>query len=345
MTERFDKCSLKGTVCARPSAFGMLLLVAAVVGCLGWGGAASAQAEPRRVGVLSFVPVSTDPNVGVVLDLFRQKLASRGWVEGDNVVFDYASAGGDPNRFAAAADQLSARNVDVIFATSAPALRAAHGATRSIPIVAGDFTTDPVAQGYVQSYARPGGNVTGVFLDAPELAGKWFELLKAMIPDLTHVAAMWDPGPGTTHLQAVRATAEMLDLDLQVIEVRTSGELATAFEALDADVQALILLPSPMVYNQSARLADLALARRLPATSMAREFALAGGTLAYGPERASVWERLAVFVARILDGTEPSRLPVERPERIELVVNLETANAIEVSIPQSILLRADEVIR
>lgn len=304
-----------------------------------------AQASTRRVGILSFAPIADDRNIKVVLDLFRQELARRGWTEGVNVAFDYASAHGDPSRFPEAAMQLSENKVDVIFATSAPALRAAYAATQTIPIVAGDFTTDPVAQGYVRNYAQPGGNVTGVFLDAPEFAGKWLESLRAMIPGLSSVAVLWDPGPGDTHLHAVRNTAKLLSLKLQVIEVRKPEELTSAFEALNTDVEALIFLPSPMIYNQSARLAALALEYGLPATSMAREFALAGGTLAYGPERASVWQRLAVFVARVLDGADPARLPVERPARIQLVVNLETTRTLGIRVPEAVLLRADELVR
>jgi ABC-type uncharacterized transport system substrate-binding protein len=304
-----------------------------------------AQTSMRHVGILSFAPVADDPNIKIVLGLFREKLASRGWVEGVNVVFEYANAHGDPSRFPEAAMQLSVKKVDVIFATSAPALRAAFAATQTIPIVAGDFTTDPVAQGYVRNYAQPGGNVTGVFLDAPEFAGKWFELLRAMIPGLASVAVLGDPGPGATHLHAVRNAAKLLSLELQVIEVKKPEELTSAFEALNTDVEALIFLPSPMIYNRSARLAALTLEHGLPATSMAREFALAGGTLAYGPERASVWERLAVFVARILDGADPARLPVERPARIQLVVNLETARTLGIRVPDSVLLRADELVR
>ncbi|HUU73365.1 MAG TPA: ABC transporter substrate-binding protein [Burkholderiales bacterium] len=322
-----------------------LVLTACLLVTLVWVTQAWAQTDTRRVGVLSFATVADDPNVQVVLNLFRQQLASRGWIEGDNIAFEYASARGDPFRFAEAALQLSRRKVDVIFATSAPALRAAYAATHSIPIVAGDFTTDPVAEGYIQSSARPGGNVTGIFLDAPEFAGKWFELLRAMIPDLSLVAVMWDPGAGATHLQAVRNVAEVLALQLQVIEVRKAEEVPAAFAALNDNTQAIIFLPSPMIYNQSARLASLALQHRLPATSMAREFALAGGTLAYGPERASTWERSAVFVDRILTGHDPAELPVERPARIQLVVNLRTARVLGVTVPEAILLRADEVVR
>jgi putative ABC transport system substrate-binding protein len=236
-------------------------------------------------------------------------------------------------------------NVDVIVADSAPTLRAAYAATRTIPIVATDYTTDPVAEGYVLSYRRPGGNVTGVFLDAPEFAGKWFELLKAMIPGLSRVAVLWDPAPGPTHLQAVRSVAGSLNIRLQVLEVSKPAGIDTAFSAISEGTQAVIILPSPMTYGQIARLARLALKHRLPATTMNPEFASAGGIIAYGPDSDLTDERMAIMVAKILSGSKPAHLPVERPTTFQLVVNLKTAKALGITIPQSILLRADEVIR
>jgi len=303
-----------------------------------------AQAQAARIGVLSFAAVENDPNLQAVLPIFQRVLADRGWISGQNVTFVYRDAGRDPARFAAAAVELSKSDVDVIFATSAPALRAAHAATKTIPIVAGDFTTDPVAEGYIESFGRPGRNITGIFLDAPQFAGKWFEVLRAVVPDLSRVSVLWDPGPGTTHLQAVRSVAASLGVKLQVLEVRKPADLATAFSSLHGSPQALVLLPSPMIYNQSAQLARLALQHKLLAISMAREFADAGGLLAYGPERASAWERAGVFVARILEGSDPAVLPVEQPTNIQLAVNMKTARTLGVAIPESIFLRADEVI-
>lgn len=235
--------------------------------------------------------------------------------------------------------------VDVIVADSAPTLRAAHAATRAIPIVAFDYTTDPVAEGYIQSYRRPGGNVTGVFLDAPEFAGKWFELLKAMIPGLSRVAVLWDPAPGATHLRAVRTVAGSLNIKLQVLEVRKPADIDTAFSAISEGTQAVIILPSPMTYGQIARLARLALKHRLPATTMNPEFASTGGIIAYGPAPDLADVRIAIMVAKILSGSKPAHVPVERPTTFQLVVNLKTAKALGITIPQSILLRADEVIR
>lgn len=322
-----------------------LLLAFALLINFSSAGQAWGQAKLPRVGILAFSTTAEDPRLEVSLDAFRGTLADRGWIEGKNVVFEYRSAERDTSQFAVAAAALVELNVDVILATSAPALRAVYSATRAIPIVAVDYTTDPIAEGYVENYARPGGNVTGVFLDAPEFAGKWFELLNATIPGLSRVAVLWDPGPGTTHLRAVRDVAELLGIALQVLEVRKPGDIDKAFDALRARTQAVIFLPSPMIHGQTPRLARLALKHRLPATSMALKFADAGGLLAYGPHLNSTWERNAVLVAKILDGDDPAELPVERPTKIQLLVNLQTARNLGITVPQSILLRADEVIR
>ncbi len=324
----------------------VLLLAGAVLTTLGWTGEAWGQAKLARVGILTFVAATDDPTRELWFDgPFRRNLADEGWIEGKNVSFEYRSANSDPSQFVEAALELVRLKVDVIMASSAPSLRAAYAATRTIPIVAIDYTTDPIAEGYVDSYARPGGNVTGVFLDAPEIAGKWFELLKEMVRDLSRISVLWDPAPGDNNLQAVRSIATSLDIKIQVLEVREPDDIYTAFDALRGPPQAVIILPSPMTHGQSARLARLALKHRLPATSFVREFAIAGGVIAYGPHDTSGNERIAVLVAKILHGSNPAELPVERPTRFRLVVNLKTAKALGITIPPSILLRADEVIR
>jgi putative ABC transport system substrate-binding protein len=322
----------------------VLLFAVAVLTTLGWGEESWGQTKLPRVGILTYGG-TTDDEVKEWLSPFRRKLADQGWIEGQQVAFEYRRAVGDPSQLAETAADLTRLKVDVIFADSAPSLRAARAATSTIPIVAVDFTNDPIAAGYVESYGRPGRNVTGVFLDAPGFSGKWLELLKAIVPDLSRAVVLWDPSPGAAHLQAVKELARSLGLQLQVIEVRKPEDIDSAFSALRGRPQALIVLPSPMMFLQSDRIAKLALKHRLPATSMARPFADAGGTIAYGPERAPAYERSAVLVARILGGAKPGDLPVERPSKFELIVNLKTAKALNITIPQSILLRADEVIQ
>jgi putative ABC transport system substrate-binding protein len=322
----------------------VLLCAFALLASLGWTAESRAQAKLPRVGMLSYGG-TTDDEVRQWLEPFRRKLADLGWVEGKQVAFEYRRAVGDPSQLAEAAVELVRLNVDVIFADSAPSVRAAHAATATIPIVGTDFTNDPIAAGYVESYVRPGRNVTGVFLDAPSFSGKWIELLRAVVPDLSRVVVLWDPSPGPAHLQGVTGIAQASGIQLQVIEVRKPEDIDRAFSAFRGRPQALIILPSPMMFLQSERLARLALKYRLPATSMTRGFTAAGGTMSYGPERIPTYERSAVFVAKILGGAKAGDLPVERPSTFELVVNLKTAKALGLTIPQSILLRADEVIR
>jgi putative ABC transport system substrate-binding protein len=321
-----------------------LLLIASLLTTLLWAGEVSGKSDIARVGILSFFDIDY-PESHIWLEAFHRTIKDQGWIEGKTVSFDYRSAHSAPENYAATANALVELEVDVIVAIGAPALRAAYSATKTIPIVAIDFTSDPVSAGYAKSYAQPGGNVTGVFLDAPEFAGKWFELLMAMIPELARVSVLWDPAPGATHLSAVRGVAKSENIKLQVLEVRTPDDIDKAFDALPRRSHAVIILPSPMTYWQSPRLATLALEHRLPATSMAREFATAGGVLAYGPDLTLAWERLAVLVAKILSGSNPAKIPVERPTKFQLVVNLNTAKTLGITIPQSILLRADEVIR
>jgi putative ABC transport system substrate-binding protein len=325
--------------------FSALLLVVSLLTTFGSIGQAWAQTDIKRVGVLTFTSSTDNPTRKYWTGVFRRALSDLGWTEGKNIAFEYRSAHSDPSRMAHAATALAALKVDVIWASSAPIVRAVHAATSTIPIVAIDFTTDPIAEGYIESYARPGGNVTGVFLDAPKFAGKWFELLSAMVPDLSRVAVLWDPGPGVIHLQAVRNVAGPLGIKLDILEVHKPDDLDNAFDALRGRVQAVVILPSPMLFDQGAQLASLTLKHKLPAISMAQLFVKESGLISYGPEAHSAYASSAVLVSKILSGGTPAELPIERPTKIHLLVNLKTAKALNLTIPQSILLRADEVIR
>ena len=323
----------------------VLLFMGAVLAILGWTGQAWGQETLPRVGIIMVDAISDAPAAGDRSDVILRALAEQGWIDGRNVSFEVRNARGDPPRFTEVAAELVRLQVDVIWADSAPALRAAVAATSTIPIVANDFTTDPVATGYAESYGRPGGNVTGVFLDAPEFSGKWLELLKAIVPGLAQIAVLWDPSPGDAHLRALKAISPSFGVQLQVVEVSRPEDIDGAGAEFRGRPQALIILPSPMTYAENTRLAKLALKERLPATSIFPTFAVAGGALAYGPEPLSVVKRTAVLVTKVLNGTKPADLPIERPIRFQLVVNLKTAKALGITIPQSILVRADKVIR
>ena len=323
----------------------VILLLAVGLTMMGWwSGAGWAQAKLPRIGILTYAG-TTDAAAKQWLEPFWRKLAELGWIEGRQVLFEVRRAGGDSSLVAEAASELVRLKVDVIFADSAPSVRAAHAASTTIPIVGADFTNDPVAEGYVENYGRPGKNITGVFLDAPDFAGKWLELLQGIVPNLSRAVVLWDPSPGSAHLQSVKDIARSLRLQLQVIEVREPVDIDRAFSLLRGRPQALIVLPSPTLFLQGERIAKLALEHRLPATSMSLPFAEEGGALAYGPEGDAAYGACAVLVAKILAGTKPGDLPVERPTKIALVVNLKSAKALGLSVPQSILLRADKVIR
>jgi putative ABC transport system substrate-binding protein len=322
-----------------------LVLTAVVLTAAAWSAAGEGQPKSARIGVLTVDAVTPGSSEEKWLVPFRRKLAEQGWSEPQTVSFEYRNAGGDPSRFPEIAAELVRLDVDVIFAPSAPAVRATHAATRTIPIVALDLTTDPVAEGYAQNYGRPGANVTGVFLDAPGFAGKWLELLKAMVPGLSRVVVLWDPSPGDAHLRALQGAASSFGIQLQVIEVRKPEDIDKAVAAFRGRPQAIISLPSPMLYVESARLAKLAQSQRLPATSMFRVFAEAGGVLSYGPEMSTTVERCAVLVSTILRGAKPGVLPIAQPETFELIVNLKTAKSIGLTVPESVLAGATVVIR
>ncbi len=299
-----------------------------------------AQQRMAPIGVLGTVTAAKERQF---YEKFYRTLRDQGWVEGSNAAFAYASAPDDPSRFAEAAAELVRLAVDVIYADSAPAVRAAHAATRTIPIVGLDYTTDPIAAGYAASYGRPGGNVTGVFLDAPEFSGTWLDLLAAVIPGLSRVAVLWDPSPGDLHLRAIQAVAQRSKVQLEVHEVRTAEQIDDV--AFRGRPQALVILPSPLLHTQDQRLVRLATKHRLPATSMNIPFSDAGGLIAYGPEYDWPDEHCAALVNKILRGAKPGDLPIERPSKFELIINLKTAQALGLTIPDSVLVRADKVIR
>jgi putative ABC transport system substrate-binding protein len=324
----------------------VMFLMVAFITSLAWSGESLEQTKIARVGIVSFRQHLTAGQMKKWWEEgFQRTLQKQGWIEGKNVLFEYRNATGDPSQLAEAVAELVRLKVDVIVAVSAPAVRAAYAATRTIPIVATDFTTDPVAEGYVESYGRPARNLTGVFLGTPAFAGKWLELLRAIVPGLSRVGVLWDASVGTTHLRALESIAQSVGVQLQILEVRKPDDIDRAFTAFTRRPQALIILPSPMIYEQSERLAKLAMKHRLPATSMARAFAEAGGALSYGPDAGFAAERAAVLLAKILGGAKPAELPVEQPTNVQLVVNVRTTKLLKLTVPDSVLIRADEVIR
>jgi putative ABC transport system substrate-binding protein len=236
-------------------------------------------------------------------------------------------------------------NVDAILARGPAAVVAVNNATRTIPMVALDLESDPSAAGFVRSLAQPGGNITGLFLDLPELSGKQLQLLKEVVPQLSRVAVLGDPALNGPQFRAAEFAARALGMHLQSLEVRATSDFNRALEdATRGRAKAVLLLSSPLVFAQRAQIGALAIEKRLPTESMFVEFAEAGGLMAYGPSVREMYRRCAIYVGKILQGAQPGVLPVERPERFELVINRKTAKTLGLTVPPSVLLRADRVI-
>ena len=309
--------------------------------------AAGAQqaAKIARVGFLA-TSLATGPHL---TDAFRQGLRDLGYVEGRNVVIEYRDAQGKIERLPALAAELVALKVDVIVAPNTPAALAAKQATRTLPIVfvgAGE----PVASGLVTSLARPGGNVTGLSVVSPELVGKWLELLTQAVPEVSRVAVLRQPGAMDEQtekdmLKGADVAARALGVRLQFVEAQGPADFERAFSDMTRErAGALTVRPAPMFVSERGRLVDLAAKNRLPAVYPWREFVDAGGLMAYGPNLANLYRRAASYVDKILNGAKPGDLPVEQPTKFELIINLRTARALGLTIPPSVLQRADQVI-
>ena len=315
-----------------------------------WPFTARAQ-HPAKVARIGWLVTGSleSPDTSVIVDAFRQSLRQLGYVEGQNIVIEYQEAHGRIEHFVSLATELVRLNVDLIVAPNTPAARAARQATTTIPIVASALA-NPIEDGLVSSLAHPGGNVTGLTFLGPELTSKRLQLLKDALPNVSRVAALWHRnafGERTTNnmLMTTDAAALTLQLQLQSVGIRSPEELAGAFFAMvRQDAEAVLIFPSPMLYGERRRIADLALRYRLPSMSVDREFAEVGGFIAYGASIIDLMRRSAIYVDKILKGAKPADLPVEQPTKFDLAINLKTAKALSLDVPVSLLARAGEVI-
>ena len=307
--------------------------------------AATAGAEERRTSaVVGILFVSAGPDDPVVQAL-RRGLRNRGYVEGRDLEVVHRSAEGKLDRLPQLAQELVRLKADVIVTGAYGSTRAAQQATSTIPIVANFYDQDPLASGFIDSFSRPSGNITGVYTRNELLAGKRLELLKDTLPGLSRVAVLWD-SQGHADLDELKPAARSLGIELQRMELKAPYDFDAVFGIIRKQkAGAVIVLPSPASYVNSARIGALALANGLPLIGESRDLTDAGGLMSYSTDLRDVFDRLAYFVDRLLKGAEVSDLPVDQTERIRLVVNLKTAKALGMTIPQSILLRADEVIR
>ena len=310
--------------------------------------AVPAYAQPAtkipRIGVLHpGTPLSSPQSV----EAFRQGLREHGYEEGKNIVVERRYTESRPERVAEIAAEFVRLKVDVIVTSLDVATAAVKQQTQMIPIVMA-ISIDPVATGFVSSLAHPGGNVTGLSTMSPELAAKRLELLREAVPGLSRVAIMWNtnvPGNLLEYKQAGDA-ARSLRLQLKSVEVSSVDDFERAFSALKTGgAQALIVAGSGLTSTNARQIASLAMEHRLPSMVSSRDRVDAGGFIAYGPNLAEMWRRATTYVDKILKGAKPGDLPIEQPSKFELIINLKTAKALGLTLPQSLLLRADEIIQ
>jgi putative tryptophan/tyrosine transport system substrate-binding protein len=310
--------------------------------------AAALAVEAQQAGKVPVVGVlnSAAGPRSTTIDTTRQGLRDLGYVEGRTIALDIRFAGMKSEAFTGLAADLVRRKVDVLLVSGPAAVRAAKDATSAIPIVALDLESDPVQAGFARSLAQPGGNLTGCFLDQPGLTGKWLELIEDAVPGSRRIAVLVDTTTGPWQLGAIKAAAEKLRIELHVLEIRSSGDLDHALGAGVKDgSRALVQLSSPLFDTSLAkRIADFTTKHRLPAISMFRRFAEAGGLMSYGPDQPEYYKRLSVYIDKILKGAKPADLPIEQPTKFDFVINLKTAKALGLTIPPSLLQRADQVI-
>lgn len=283
----------------------------------------------------------------LTVDITRQGLRDLGYVEGQNIAFDVRFAGMNQQALAGLAAELIERRVDVILVSGPAGIRAVSEATKTIPVVALDLESDPVQAGFARSFAHPGGNITGCFLDQPGLTGKWLDLIGEAVPGSRRIAVLRDPTTGTWQLAAIKAVAEKLRIEIQILELRNPGELSTVLDALTkATPRALVQLSSPIFDQPLAKqIADFTLTHHLAGISMFKRFAESGGLMSYGPNQAEYYKRLSVYVDKILKGAKPADLPIEQPTKFDLIINFKTARALGLTLPQSLVTRADQVIQ
>jgi putative ABC transport system substrate-binding protein len=314
-------------------------------GAAAWPLAAGAQ-QPARVPRIGFLGNSTAALEANLVEPFRDGLRELGYEEGRNVLIDYRWAEGDYQRFPALIAELIALQVDVFVTAGTPAALAVKKATTSIPLVM-VAVGDPVGTGLVASFARPGGNSTGLTSLTPELEGKRLELLREVVPKLSYVAILWNPDNAymITTEREVQAAAKVLRMKVLSLGVRTPEELDTAFASiLREQPGALNVLADRLFLHNRTHIVDFALHHRLPGVHAYRELVLAGGLMSYGPSYADMHRRAAIYVDKILKGVKPADLPVQAPTKFELVINLKTAKALGLTVPPTLVALADEVI-
>jgi putative ABC transport system substrate-binding protein len=305
----------------------------------------AARAQQPKLPIIGYLGATTASAQKQWVDAFLQRLSELGWTEGRTVAIEYRWGEGRSERTAEAAAELVQNRVDVILAGGTAPAVAAKKATAVIPIVFG-LAGDPVGIGLVASLARPGGNVTGLSAEAVDFAGKRLEILRELIPNFRRLAILANPEyPGLkTEMSELYAAARTLGLDVTTSEIRQAQDVASAFDTLSGRVDAIYAVADPLLNSLRVRICTLALRARLPTIFLQREYVDAGGLMSYGPNIPSMFWRSADYVDKILRGAKPGDLPVEQPTKFDLIINLKTAKALGLAIPQTLLATADEVI-
>jgi len=330
--------------CPDRRAFAIVIVLLAIAA--GWA-RVDAQQGPRipKIGLLT---PNTPAGSAHLVEAFKQGLRDAGYVEGKSFALEVRFGEGQPERLPALVRELVSLKPDVLAAASDPAIAAARRETRSIPIVM-VFSTDPVGTGFVASLARPGGNVTGLSGIASEISAKRLALLKEAVPGLSRVALLWNPDVRGAVLEykETEAAARSLRLELQSVEVSTVPDLDRAFEAVTSQrAQSLLLLPgNPVTLTKRAEITGFAQKHRVPSMFPSKEYVDLGGLMSYGPSIPAMYRGAAAYVGKIIKGAKPADLPVEQPTKFELVISLKTAKAIGLTVPPSLLQRADQVIQ
>jgi putative ABC transport system substrate-binding protein len=306
----------------------------------------AAQPAPKiaRIAMLRSESRPLDDRLRQNFAALRTGLRDEGYVEGQHYRIDYHSPATEAD-VVRLAQALVRDQVDVIHASGFVAIDAARKATQITPIVAHDYETDPIAAGFVSALARPAGNITGMFLDIPEIVGKLLELLKTTLPDLRAATVLWDPLTGRSQVVAVEQAGRTLGIDIQLREVRAPTLERTVRSIAAGKTQALVLLGSPVISAGFPKIADITTAARLPTIALLPNFARVGGLIAYGPDAPEQYRQEGRMIAKILKGAKPADLPIERPTTFYLLINMKTAKALGLAIPPSVLGRADHVIQ
>jgi ABC-type uncharacterized transport system substrate-binding protein len=314
-----------------------------------FGTVAQQPSKAARIGLLATASPKS-PEYREAIDALWQGLRERGYVDGQNMVIEVRTADGKVERFSALAKELVGLKVDLLLAFNSISARAAQQATATVPIVVA-VMGDPVGDRLVDSLAKPGGNVTGLTFVAPQLVPKRLALLSEALPKASRIAVLWHPGAYGEHTTSVmvketEAAARTLGVRLQNVPVQGTGDFDRAFATISKEhPDAFFMLPSPMLFNERRRIVDFATRQRLPSMFAERAFVELGGLMSYGSNVNDMIRRSAYYVDNILKGAKPGDLPVEQPTKFELVINLKTTKAFGLTIPQSLLLRADEVIQ